>query len=73
VTTFNVLSIDLEFWVSRVLELEFPSRRDDPAINLVFEETVIKPVEMLLKLFSASSTKTTFFINNSIFEAAPGR
>ena len=69
----NALSVDLEFWLSRIMETAYfdHENADNSLVNTVFEETVIRPTERLMEIFSKFSIHATFFTTNSIFAAAP--
>lgn len=69
----NVLSVDLEFWLSRMLETEplLQALDHTPLLKRIFDETVVQPTGLLLKLFADQSVTTTFFATTSLFTAAP--
>jgi hypothetical protein len=69
----NVLSVDLEFWLSRVLEPKFMREDFERSYSLytILERTVVEPTMKLLEIFENTSTTTTFFVTYSVYSIVP--
>jgi hypothetical protein len=70
---YNVLSVDLEFWLSRLLEPKFmrESFEKNNLLYTIFVRTIIEPTMKLLEIFEDASITSTFFITYSVYSVAP--